>query len=228
MNKQKRALIIYNSKNTLMGSLRGFKPDGNEFKNRAMDAADYYRSKGYDVETYDLNTKHNSTKDAIDRRLYLFHILKVENINIKIHGAQEFDRILFFFHGGKYNLDRNMISMDNIGRLAKYIRSVASPNCKIVLFSCWTGCEPDGFSAELSSATILDVIAHTTRGHTTRNPHTVKVSPTNLALGGSVITELWHQYGGIRALKKRLAFDKKDPSSNYRPFEFVEEVFSGE
>lgn len=227
MTKQKRVLIIYNSKNTFVESLRRFKPDGNEFKNRARDAAAYYRSKGYDVMVKDVNAKYSDTTDAFDRRKYLFDIFDLEYFKIKIHGAQKFDRIIFFCHGGKYNLDRNMISMDNIGRFEKYIRAVASPDCKIVLFSCWTGCKYDGFAAKLSNLTVLDVIAHTTRGHTTRNPHTVKVSPTNARFVGSIITELWHQYGGIRALKKRLAFDKKDPSSNYRPFEFVEEVFDG-
>lgn len=227
-------LNIYDPKNTWIESLRRRMLDGNELKKQAGLCGAFYAVLGCDEMPKMLSI---GGKNAFEKRQYLFYDLK-----LLANDGTKFDRINFFMHGGKYNLNRKMISMDkldrsgvavrrgNIGKFSEKIKAVASPSCKVLLYSCWTGAKADGFAAELSRLTGLDVIAHTTRGHRTKNPRKILFfrepeSVDEIAKNALKIlkgeNELWTQHGGIRALKKRLW------SNDSAPFEFIEEVFGG-
>ena len=209
-------LICYDSKNSFLRN------DGDEFKRQAKNCSRYYWNScdsityEFDVSGTDKWAQYPRAKNAFEKRQNLFrHIESMQKNRVK------FDRIIFFMHGGKRNLNRKMIAQKphNIDNFAERIKSVASPNCKIVLFSCWTGRIEDGFAAEFSRLTGCDVVAHTTRGHTTRNPYKI-IYNGEYKTKGQLRNELWRIHGGIRALKKRLE------SSNVATFEFVEEIFN--
>ena len=212
-----KVLNIYDPQNTWWGTLRRFQRDGDEFERQANIAKEFYADKmNAVVEMYEIKGK-----TAQEKRQRLL-------IDLSWIMMHKFDRINFFCHGHPKALNRNMFRMlptklNNLPLLAERLKAIAADDCKIVLYSCKTAKLGNGFAFELSLLTRCDVISHTTRGHTTRNPFKKLIywgheSPF-------VFTrpkELWHDFGGIRALKKQLR------RSKFAPFEFVEKVFGGE
>ena len=211
-----KVLNIYDPQNTWWGTLRRFKKDGDEFERQANIAKEFYADKmNAVVEMYAIEGKN-----AYEKRLNLLRFLYINKT--------KFDRINFFCHGHPKALNRNMFRMlptklNNLPLLAERLKAVAADDCKIVLYSCKTAKLDNGFAARLRDFTGLEVISHSTRGHTTMNPH----KKIFLCLKYNILyikdsKKLWPDFGGIRALKKQLR------RSKYAPFEFVEKVFNNE
>lgn len=204
-------LNIYDPANTFLGTILPnetpmFKRDGDEFKRQAGYAYQFYTSREHTVYETAITGKNRFGK--------------ADNLLIDLDGdidaGLKYDRINFFCHGGKRNLNRGMFDLNHILELSFVLSQLANPDCKIVLYSCWTGALLDGFAHALSMKTGLDVLAHTTRGHTTKNPR--KVLFRGIYWPGS-LSKLWVGIG-VRQLRKQLW------KTIHAPFKFVEEVFN--
>lgn len=188
-----------------------FKADGNEFDLQAKNCFEYYCKDASVTEIKIMG------KGAYRKRQNLFKSL--DSLGITYY---KFDRINFFMHGHPRALNRGMIKQGvNLPAFAAKLKAIATPDCKIFLASCKTAKLDDGFAAEVAKHTGLEIIGHTTSGHTTKNPH-----KRYIRYDGSILVyqKYWSKrsgFGGIRALKKRLW------SSKTAAFEFVEEVFRG-
>jgi hypothetical protein len=193
-------LIVFDPQNTFLGTLLQFKQDGDEFGKQAMNARKYYGRVNTDL--FEL-----PRGKAIVKRHALFRHLR------KVPFAR-YDRVLFFCHGHPRALNRRMISDLNDHILAELLDNVLAIDGKIMFFACRTGKHDDGFAAMQARMTGKDIIAHTTRGHTTINPHKVFFDG-----GSGDRRDLWDEYGGVKKLKKRLK------STSIAPFEFAEEIF---
>ena len=192
-----KVLIVCDPENTYLGTLKGFKRDGDEFARQAYLASDWYG------ESTLINVPAGS---AMEKRQALFKRLKKE----KLSG---FDRALFFMHGSPRYLNRRMISNLNIGTFCSLLGDTMVPDGKIVFYACRTAELTDGFAATVAEKMDRDVLGHTTSGHTTRNPYKMIYFA-----GGKAHEKLWLRFGGVKSLKNRLA------SSGVAPFVFVEEV----
>lgn len=193
-------LVIYDPQNTFIGTLRRFKKDGDEFGKQAMNAQGYYGR--VNVDMFEL-----PRGKPIVKRHALFRYLR------QVPFAR-YDRVLFFCHGHPHALNRKMISKLNDHILAELLDNVLTLDGSIVFFSCKTGRDDDGFAAMQARMTGKDVIAHTTRGHTTQNPYKVFFER-----GSGDRYELWDMHGGVKKLKVRLK------STSLAPFDFIEEIF---
>lgn len=211
-------LNIYEPNNTLKGTVLpgvspAFKSDGSEFKEQSEYCMEYYSDvHDAEVETVSLPVlKWYATNKAMKKRQHLFHELDM----LSAFGKR-FDRINFFMHGHPKALNRNMISTLNIDSFCERLKLVSNDGCKIALYACQTAKLDNGFACQVAVKTGLDVLGHTTSGHTTKNPHKRTFKHPGGVVGS---IKQWPWYGGASALRKRLEFD------NYAPFEFVEEVF---
>ena len=216
-----KVLNIYDPQNTFVRTVLPagsgwFKKDGNEFKRQAKLAAEHYADKhNAIVEMYAIKGK-----TAREKRQNLLEYLRMAK-------PRKFDRINFFCHGHPKALNRNMFRMlptkfNNLPLLAKRLKPIAAYDCKIVLYSCKTAKLDNGFASALCNKLDLEVLGHTTSGHTTRNPYKRIALGNDNYWGKMILKKLWPDFGGIRALKKQLR------RSKFAPFEFVEKVFGGE
>lgn len=154
----KNVLIIHDPETKKWERLLMRNP-GKEFTAQADNCARYYRSKGYNVWH-----RFIEGKTALIKRQKLF-------CELRELSDDKFDRIIFLCHGHPMSLNRNMISMANIQTFASKLNAIASTGCKIILYSCKTAAKINGgFAAELHDLTGIDVIGHSTSGHTTQNP----------------------------------------------------------
>ena len=91
-----------------------------------------------------------------------------------------FDCVAVFCHGLRNSIQLGF-DVDNVDDLGAAINKVVKPLGRVVLYCCSTakGFDSDTdskcFARELQRSLIVDVYAHSTAGHTTRNPYTVKV-----------------------------------------------------
>ena len=83
--------------------------------------------------------------------------------------GEKFDRVAFFCHGYPKKFDAGF-NVNDIFNLAELLKDITHEESMIMLFCCKTGKLVDGLAARLSDLCNLPVIAHRTRGHTTRNP----------------------------------------------------------
>ena len=140
-------LIFYWPHNSLL------KRDGDEFTRCALEYKDY-SSRRYIIPK----------KSKLKRRQYMLELLgKLKNTN------EKFDRFAFFCHGWPKSFDAGY-SVENIGMLGRRLAAIANHGARVYLFCCKTGKLEDGLAAKLSLTSGLPVFAHSTSGHTTRNP----------------------------------------------------------
>jgi len=156
------SLIIASTRNRLLMH------DGDEF-GREADACWRTWSKRGDSQI----VKYDA-KGGVRKRDAVAHIFD-------IYDGPPLDAIAFFCHGMPRSLD-NAWNMKNVKRLAAAMAPHCSSCVDVVLYACSCGKYSNGFGVELSER--LDCLevdatiwAHTTAGHTSRNPNVVICHP---------------------------------------------------
>jgi hypothetical protein len=209
-----KVLLIADPQNTFVGTIGPkasgwFKKDGNEFRKQAENAQRYYESINAEVDMYSINGKN-----AFEKRQRLFSFMRG-----CMELGKKYDRIIFFCHGHKKALNRKMIKQGvNLGTFATRLRDISSIRGKIILFSCKTAANDDGFAFSVSCHSERPVVGHKTSGHTTRNPYKRLFLPS---LGYDGEDYIFDMYKGksIRSIKKELN------SGVNAPFEYIENFF---
>lgn len=176
--------------------------DAQEFERQAFNCRDYY---GAD-HTVDMLVLPEGS--AMDKRWVLFRTMREI-------ADRTYDRIMFFCHGARYNLNRKMISDQNWSTFGLYLDRIATSGGTVIFWSCNTAIDDDGFAATMALISDCDVIGHAETGHTTCNPF------KTLFVGGAAKRfDLWKTRGGVDALYDRFWSDVNEP------FIFVEEVLA--
>lgn len=177
-----RMLAIYNGKNKLG------RHDGDEFQREAWDF--------YHAHMPDNFVSYVDIRDGRIRR------------EIKFHGGTGLDVLAIFDHGTPKGLPRMRESYKNVRGLAETIASVTD-KITIILYACscgrgWWWWKPknkrnievhansynprDGYAVALACELTklgvdAEVFAHLTAGHTTQNPHIVRIGLENRLTG---------------------------------------------
>ncbi|MEN6635664.1 MAG: hypothetical protein ABFC56_07440 [Clostridiaceae bacterium] len=192
-----KVLIFFDSKNHPPR-----KPhDGDEFRDRAKDAENFYREKIIGKIT-----------------LCDLHINSVEYA-CKLIAEEKPDRILFFSHGTQRTLAGRWatIKSPRYAPIQGLIDAVnmCPADARIGLYACLTGGLPAGKRDFAESLSVgcggRAVLSHTAGGHTTRNPNII------IDYKGKVLTRkyfglTWSQW--VELLKNK----------PFRPFEILEQV----
>lgn len=125
------------------------------------------------------------------------------------------ESIAFFSHGLRGSLPSMGFGVQHVNDLARACAHVEA--IRIVLYACLAGRDDDGFAASLrdalcvAGARFCQIDAHTTAGHTTRNPYVKRFFGEGSGYGGSgggwIIAPGTAQWGGWRrALATDLRF----------------------
>lgn len=181
---------------------RPFKRDGDEFKSMARYAAEYYRAHGMEVRNYAI-----PKRPKLEKRQFILGTLQV----FKKHSLS---RVIFFCHGSPRAFAG--FNMRNAGRLGGLIYKKTKRDAAVLLYCCLTGKKANGIANMLAMSSARRVIAHKTRGHTTRNPY------KRLFNGGQMV-DLWPQDKKAR----KLWIGKLQKSRGYFIYEMVEEFLNG-
>jgi hypothetical protein len=145
-------LIFYYPHNRLL------RHDGDEFAARALDCSRFWTGSGHKVRAFAIPKGNDAAK-----RQYVMTILAAQ-CNSSI------DRVAFFCHGTATWFDAGFTTA-TIAQSGAEWRRVLTPDARIGLYCCLTGRDTTGLAASLSRCSGAPVMAHTTSGHTTRNPY---------------------------------------------------------
>lgn len=207
-----KILIINETQNTFIGTITKvasgyFRKDGDEFVRQADYCERYYTGRGHDVVRAEIP---KSKKTALQKRQWLFGVLDED-----FFFYTKYDRVIFLCHGHPKALNRKMISDLNIEPFRIRVSRIASDDCKIILFACKTGKLVDGtgFADKLSDRCGLNVVAHSTSGHTTKNPDKFHFGPFD-------VTDMANRCGRTTKQLQEYLW-----SSDAAPFDFVENYF---
>lgn len=151
---------------------RPFMHDGDEFTAQARQAITYYQNAGETVSAF-----------AIPK------VSKLEKRRFILNAIREFkrgslSRVVFLCHGSPRAFAG--FDMRNVGRLGDVIYGRSKIDSAVLLYCCLTGKRNNGIADLLSRTSARRVIAHKTRGHTTRNPY-------KRIFNGGVVADLWPQ-----------------------------------
>jgi len=174
---------------------RLFRKDGSEFTARAKDCRDFWTGQGHEVKMCPLPKANDANK-----RQFVYGVLDAQE-------KYSVDRIAVFGHGTSTWCDLGFKVGDMMTLIQKMVTVLATENVRIALYCCLTGKADRGFANVLSMATGAVVMAHTTSGHTTRNPF------KRMFFGGDNYRDMWPKdKASFRAWQKDLQTD------NYVPF----------
>lgn len=151
---------------------RPFMHDGDEFAAQARQAITYYQNTGETVSAFAI-----PKVSKLEKRQFILNALR----GFK---GKSLSRVIFLCHGSPRAFAG--FSMSNVGVLGNVIYGRSKMDSAVILYCCLTGKRDDGIADLLSRTSARRVIAHKTRGHTTRNPF-------KRIFNGGAMADLWPQ-----------------------------------
>lgn len=137
---------------------RFLRHDGDEFTARAKDCQRFWNVQGYEVRMCPLPKANDANKRQFVRGV------------LDSLPEQSVDRIAVFGHGTRGSCDLGL-TVATLASVVPNLDRVLTDDARIGLYCCLTGKTWNGLAARLSFVLSCPVLAHTTSGHTTRNPY---------------------------------------------------------